>query len=55
MYDAFMYYMYDDTYMYICPWLLAGMCELIMVNEDLDKEIKSDSTFSKRSLKLAQR
>ena len=31
------------------------MCELIMVNEDLDKEIKSDNTFSKRSLKMAQR
>lgn len=34
---------------------ISGMCELIMVNEDLDKEIKSDNTFSKRSLKLAQR
>lgn len=33
----------------------TGMCELIMVNEDLDKEIKSDNTFSKRSLKFAQR
>ena len=33
----------------------AGMCELIMINEDLDKEIKSDHTFSKRSLRLAQR
>jgi hypothetical protein len=33
----------------------TGMCELIMVNEDLDKEIKSDNTFSKRSLKMAQR
>ena len=32
-----------------------GMCELIMVNEDLDKEIKSDNTFSKRSLRMAQR
>ena len=32
-----------------------GMCELIMINEDLDKEIKSDHKFSKRSLRLAQR
>ena len=32
-----------------------GMCELIMINEDLDKEIKSDHKFSKRSLRLAKR
>ena len=33
----------------------SGMCELIMINEDLDKEIKSDHKFSKRSLRLAKR
>ena len=37
-------------------WLLfAGMCELIMINEDLDKEIKSDHKFSKKSLRLVKR
>lgn len=33
----------------------TGMCELIMINEDLDKEIKTDHKFYKRSLRLAQR
>ena len=41
-------------FMYM-PVRSPGMCELIMVNEDLDKEIKSDNTFSKRSLRMAQR
>jgi len=31
------------------------MCELIMVNEDLDKEIKSDHTYQRKSLRMAQR
>ncbi len=35
--------------------LFPGMCELIMINEDLDKEIKSDHKFSKKSLRLAKR
>lgn len=35
--------------------MYTGMCELIMVNEDLDKEIKSDHTFQKKSLRMAQR
>ena len=53
--------MCPNAYRTQCEWVCctvvhtAGMCELIMVNEDLDKEIKSDNTFSKRSLKMAQR
>lgn len=33
----------------------VGMCELIMINEDLDNEIKSDHKFSKKSLRLQHR
>ncbi|XP_064400650.1 target of rapamycin complex 2 subunit MAPKAP1-like [Halichondria panicea] len=33
----------------------SGMCELIMINEDLDNEIKSDHKFSKKSLRLQHR
>ncbi|KAL5516132.1 hypothetical protein EMCRGX_G001403 [Ephydatia muelleri] len=32
----------------------SGMSELIMINEDIDKEIKSDHTFQKRSVRHAQ-
>lgn len=39
----------------MCMHMYTGMCELIMINEELDKEIKSDHKFSKRSLRLAKR
>ena len=31
------------------------MCELIMVNEDLDKEIQTDRSFQKKSVRMQQR
>ena len=40
---------------HVIYFFFPGMCELIMINEDLDKEIKSDHKFSKRSLRLAKR
>lgn len=43
------------VHMTYCISLFAGMCELIMINEDLDKEIKSDHKFSKKSLRLVKR
>ena len=39
-------------------WLLflhSGMCELIMVNEDVEQEIENDHTFQKKSLRMQQR
>lgn len=32
-----------------------GMCELIMINEDVEQEIESDHSYQKKSLRMQQR
>ena len=34
---------------------ILGMCELIMVKEDVEQEIENDHSFHKKSVRMRQR
>ncbi len=41
------------SYQYVV--FILGMCELIMVKEDVEQEIENDQSFHKKSVRMRQR